>query len=329
MWSAVGGIGTSESCGNAWRMLPYRAQFDGRNQLCHVRGVSGGNGKVFSARCVGVGVADQRHLAVEYFLKALCTGERSAVERLAPLLGDDVTYETNSQPGVAPVGRDHFAGREAVLARVSGDWPATPAYRHLGWSEPVEVGNGLLATSSETVTLAFRFNDARQISHVRLEGGWGSGVALEPEVGGSVDEIPLVIRGLINGALLNQTPLVVTYSDKAGAPRSTWRGSVSVIGPTDLGIWIRNPEGDFARALEGRPAISLMYSDFRTWHMVNIAGIARHETDSDIRRMVYERSPEREQLHDLERGGVAAVVDVTTLQAFSAGVVYRLDRTAI
>jgi hypothetical protein len=155
---------------------------------------------------------------VEYFVKALSTGEISAAQRLLPYLAEDVVYDTNSQPG-QPVRRDVFRGRHAVLEQVGGLWPATPGYSRMGWSDPEADGEKLKVTTSGSVVLTFSFNAEDEISHILLEGGYGGVRAQEAET------IPLAVRGLINNALANQTPVVVTYVDEQGRPHSSLRGS--------------------------------------------------------------------------------------------------------
>src|SRR5436305_1095238 len=98
--------------------------------------------------------------AIEYFVKALSTGERSAAQRLEAYLAPEVEYGTNTQPGAVPIGREVFTGRAAVLNQVFGWWPATPGYARLGWSDPVPDDDEFKVTTSSAVTLTFRFNDA-------------------------------------------------------------------------------------------------------------------------------------------------------------------------
>jgi hypothetical protein len=269
---------------------------------------------------------DRRALGIEYFTKALRTGERTALERLEDYLAEDVVYDTNSQPGVPPIGREEFKGRAAVRERLFGIWPATQGYGRLGWSDPEPDDGRLVVRTSGAVTVAFSFDDDENISLAYLDGGWGSGAAAPAPVSGAVEEIPLGIRGLVNNARMNQTPMVVTYVDDGGAPRSSFRGSVCALGPTEIGIWARNPEGGLPQAITTHPEISLVYADFHGGAMLNIGGRAQVSADPETRRKVFELSPEVEQLHDLERSGAAIVVDVTTLQGFVAGSGVSLSR---
>src|SRR3989304_10436667 len=58
-----------------------------------------------------------------------------------------------------------------------------------------------------------------------------------------VTEVPAFIKGQINSALFNNTPICVAYVDENGQPVQTLRGRTCVFSPTQLGIWLRNPEG--------------------------------------------------------------------------------------
>jgi hypothetical protein len=271
-------------------------------------------------------MASTQQLGVEYFVKALSRGERSAAQRLEPFLADDVEFDTNSQPGVPPIGREVFRGKDVVFERVYGQWPATPGFSRLGWSEPVPDGDGLKVISSGAVTVSFSFNDADQIRRVYLDGGWGSGRTTLPVVSGPVEEIPLVLRGLMNHARANQTPVLVTYVDEHNVPHSSFRGSAQVIGPTTLGIWVRDANGGLPKAISTNPVVSIVYADLRGSGMITMTGRAASSDDEEIRRRIYEGADEAEQTHDIERKGVALVIEVVSLQAFAGGHAFSMQR---
>jgi hypothetical protein len=262
-----------------------------------------------------VPATSKRARGVEYFIKALSTGERTAAQRLEPFLAVDVEYETSTQPGAVPIGRETFKGRQAVLNQVFGLWPATPGYSRLGWSEPVTDDDDLKVTTSGPVEVTFSFSEKHEIRRVCLEGGYGSGASAPAPSGGPVDEIPLAVKGLINNALANQTPVVVTYVAPDGVPHSSLRGSTTVLGPTEMGIWVRHADGGLVRAVRQNPSISFFYSDRRANVAVSARGSARVAEDAEDRRRLYERIPEVEQTHDPGCRGVAVLVEVTQMQA--------------
>ena len=259
---------------------------------------------------------DKRALGVEYFVKALSTGERTAAQRLESHLAADVQYDTNTQPGAVPIGREVYSGRDKVLNQVFGLWPATPGYARSGWSDPIADGEKLKVITSSPVTLEFQFNGQDEISHVVLEGGYGSRGASAPQAAnGPVEEIPLMIKGIINNALANQTPIVVTYVDGNGAPHSSLRGSVCVFSPTQLSIWVRHADGGLPQAVANNSNVSLAYSDRRANANIFVMGKAHVESDEESRRKAFELGPEVEQTHDPERHGVALIIDIVRMQA--------------
>jgi hypothetical protein len=258
---------------------------------------------------------DKRTRGVEYFIKALSTGERTAAQRLEPHLAEDVSYDTNTQPGIVPIGREVHHGRADVLNQVFGLWPATPGYSRLGWSEPEPDGDVLKVVTSGAVSVAFSFNASDQISSVMLEGGFGSGAAAPSVKSGPVESIPLAVRGVINNALANQTPIAVTYVDENHAPHSSLRGSTCVIGPTQFAIWVRHGDGGLPQAVVKNDQVSLLYNDRRAGATVIVQGRAHVASDEGTRRRVYEQCPEVEQTHDPHHHGVALVIDVVHMQA--------------
>jgi hypothetical protein len=272
-------------------------------------------------------VPHRRALGVEYLVKALSTGEQSAANRLAPFLAADLVYDTNSQPGVFPLGREVFSGKAAVLARLSGQRPVTFGFARLGWSEPFAEGDDLRVVTSGAVTLDIGFNAGDEITRVYLDGGVGSGKAAPTPVGGTVEEIPLLVKGLINHARANDTPMVVTYVDEVNVPHSSYRGSTAVIGPRQISLWVRDAEHGLAAAIVNNPFVTLVYGDMRSSFVaVSVNGEAHIATDAETRRRAYELPIESEQNHDLERKGVAVIVEVLDMSAFVSGVRFAIPR---
>src|SRR5712675_1726198 len=97
---------------------------------------------------------ENRRHAAGAFAHAVRTGEASAAARVDPFLA----------PEVVVIGdRREIAGREAVLASVTGAWPNTAAFRSGGWSEPEPWGDGVVVRAEfppsgagpTSLTLAF------------------------------------------------------------------------------------------------------------------------------------------------------------------------------
>lgn len=261
---------------------------------------------------------ERREQAVEAYVQALRTGEGSAAWRLSGFLAPDVVLST---------GREQVAGRDAVLARLTGQWPLTPVYQHGGWSAPQPDGDGLrvqaefgpFGAAPRAVTLHFAFNAAGQISRVEQQAE-----AAPPPA--PTETFPDWLRGVVNGALANGTPICLAYVDEQGRPVQSLRGSTQVYSDHQLCIWLRNPEGGIARALQSNPALSLLYRDSKTRTTLIFQGRGRIESDPAVRERVFALAPEVEQNHDPERRGLALIIEIERAQGASPRGALRLER---
>jgi hypothetical protein len=265
-------------------------------------------------------MADTKTQAAQAVVNSIRTGERIASKYAEPHLADDVVLDN---------GREPVSGKAAVLERISGVWPSTPIYYQGGWTEPVAEGDKLNVTGSfpdlgaapKAMNLTFSFNGEGKINNIKQELVAGG----PPQ---QVDEIPAHIRGQIDGALANGTPITVTYVDADGQPQSSLRGSTIVYSPTQLAIWLRSAEGGLTKAIQTNPRLSLLYRDSKSRSTVVIQGRGHIATDEETRRRVYEMTPEVEQFHDTARNGAALIIDVTRLQGGGPKGNFRMQREA-
>jgi hypothetical protein len=248
-----------------------------------------------------------RVAAAEAYVKALRTGEPSAAIRVSPVLAPDV---------VLRVGQEEVTGHDAVLARITGQWPLTPVLVHGGWSSPRAEGDEVLVSAEfgpigaapTRIDLRFSFNLAGQIASIQQK-------AVPQTPLPPTDSLPDFVKGLVNGALANGTPICVAYTDDNGQPVLSLRGSTQVYGDTQLCIWVRNPEGGLVSAMQGsNRRLALLYRDSKTRTTLIFQGGGHIETDPAVRTRVYELAPEVEQNHDPARRGAALVIDITQLQ---------------
>jgi hypothetical protein len=262
----------------------------------------------------------RRIAAVEAYVKALRTGEASAVIRLSALLAPDV---------VLRVGQDEVAGHDAVLGRLTGQWPLTPVLVHGAWSAPRAEGEQVvvgaefgLGAAPMRIDLTFSFNLAGQVASIEQTAVPQTPVAV-------ADGLPDIVKGLVNAALANGTPMCVAYTDDNGQPVLSLRGSTQVYSHTQLCIWVRNPEGGLVRAMQGtNRRMSLLYRDSKTRTTLIFQGLGHVETDEGVRSRVYELAPEVEQNHDPGRRGAALVIDITQLQGTTVRGPVRFARSA-
>jgi hypothetical protein len=119
------------------------------------------------------------------------------------------------------------------------------------------------------------------------------------------------IKTAVNGALNDGTPVVVSYVDPDGQPSLSFRGSTHVYSPTQLAIWVRNPEGGLGKALAKNAKITLLYRNPQTRAMLQFRGSAHVDNAPEIREKVYGGAPEREQAADPDKKGFPLIIDLT------------------
>jgi hypothetical protein len=202
-----------------------------------------------------------------------------------------------------------------VLARITGVWPLTLVYGQGYWTAPRPDGDDLvvsaefgpLGVAPTSVALRFSFDAADRISRVEQQ------ATMAPPLAAS-SGLPEIVRGLVNGALANGTPMCVAYVDQHGQPVLSLRGSTQVFSDTQLSIWVRNAEGGLPTAVRSNPRVSLLYRDSKTRTTLIVQGRAHVESDEAVRARVFELAPEVEQNHDPGRRGAALIVDVLSVQ---------------
>jgi len=257
--------------------------------------------------------------AAEAYVKALRTGEPSAAEQVSRYLADDV---------VLNVGQDEVTGRANVLKRITGQWPLTPTLVHAGFETPREDGDTVvtqgelppLGAAPQQVKLTFTFADGDRISRIQQVQQ-----AAAPQ---QFERLPPFVRGIINGALANSTPIVVAYTDDQGQPILSLRGSTQVYSDTQLCIWVRNADGGIVKAMQRNPRLSLLYRDSRSRTTLIMQGRGHVETDPAVRERVFSLSPEVEQNHDPQHRGAALIIDITQLQGTTVRGMVRMSPPA-
>jgi hypothetical protein len=244
--------------------------------------------------------------AANAYVRALKSGEGSASKRAEQYLAPEV---------VATVGSSEFSGKDAVLGHITGIWPNTPVYQLGAWSDPKADGDTVtieaefpaFGAGARSATLTFSFDGDDKITSVNE--AYQNGPRPDPQ-----KELPMVARGMINGALANGTPIVVAYTGEDGAPQLSLRGSTVVYSPTQLAIWLRSAEGGLNRAMATNPKITMLYRDSKSRSTLVIKGNGRIENDPAVRDEVFELTPEVEQMHDPDRNGAALIIDLTEVR---------------
>jgi hypothetical protein len=258
----------------------------------------------------GEDAVDKRLDAADAYILALRTGEVPAVKQASAVLAHDVVLNTGPATRRVTV-----SGHDAVLERVTGEWPNTPVFVRGFWSAArfdgdqarVDATFPPMGAAPAEVHLTFSFNADGKISAIDQETVAQPSAVL-------TDTIPDTARGLINGALRNNTPMSVAYVDEDGKPSLSLRGSVQVYSPSQLSIWMRSATGGMARAIAKNPNIALLYRDSNTRSTLTIQGVGHVETDAEICARVWNNIQDVEQKHETHESGCALIIDVTRMQ---------------
>ena len=231
------------------------------------------------------------------------------IDALAAVLADDVVAA--SQLG-------DTQGKTAVLQNF-GRSPLAAFFAQGKWSEPVVDGTSCTMTCSfpggspvAGVTVRVDVDERGLIRRVE------STVMQAPAAPPKPLELTPAIKDAINGALINATPVTVAYVDHEGQPHLSLRGTVQVFSPTELALWIRNPEGGLLAAIQENPRLALWYRDSRTRTSYQFHGRARRDDDADVRDRVFTGSPEQEQRMDAQRRGAAVIVELDRVEGRDA-----------
>jgi pyridoxamine 5'-phosphate oxidase-like protein len=137
-------------------------------------------------------------------------------------------------------------------------------------------------------------------------------------------EIDDDMKRTVNGAIESRHPMVLAYVGDDGAPNVSFRGSTQVFGKDQLAIWVRNPSGGLARALQHHPQVALLYGSADPPRLFAFKGRAR--IDANANDIVYANSPKGERDYDPERKGVALIIDLDEITGFGAAGPVRMTR---
>jgi predicted pyridoxine 5'-phosphate oxidase superfamily flavin-nucleotide-binding protein len=123
------------------------------------------------------------------------------------------------------------------------------------------------------------------------------------------------LKGIINTALSERTPMVLASVDAQGQPRLTFRGSVQTFSDDQVGFWARNPTGGTMDNIGVNPHVSMIMRNPDTRVVLQLMGRA-HQVEGAERDRVYANAPEVEQRGDPDKKGAGVVVDLDRVEGF-------------
>ena len=127
-------------------------------------------------------------------------------------------------------------------------------------------------------------------------------------------------------ALADRCPVVAASVDADGQPHLSFYGTTQVYGPGQLAIWVRDPSSSFLQRIAGNPRVALMYRNADERVMYEFQGQGRPVPDEEVRRRVFDQSPEVERGLDPDRRGVAVLIDVDHVKGRVKGEAVEMHR---
>jgi hypothetical protein len=229
----------------------------------------------------------------------------SAAKAVMGHLAPDVVLETN-------FGRAE--GIDAVLALLGEPRLAGLFARGQSWSAPVTNDDTVTVTATLPPTepfggvecvLTFTGDKIGRIEQQTLPARPPAPVPLR-----LTDDI----KDAVDGALDNQTPVLVAYSTADGEIHVSYRGTIQAYSDDQLALWARDSSGGLPRNIVTSPKVTCFYRDPTTRTSYTFYGRARIATAPAERTRVFENSHPRERQMDFRRRGVAIIVDLDKVE---------------
>jgi hypothetical protein len=252
----------------------------------------------------------ERIAAVESYLAAIGSADDGARRAVADAFADDVVVDTNY---------GHAGDRAAAIEMLREPRTAGLLAGGAQWSKPTPDGDRVVVTATLPETapfggleLVFTLTDNKII---RVEQQTLPAPPLQPR--------PLVlspeVKAAVNGALDNQTPMLIAYVDGAEQIHLSFRGTIQAYSDNQLALWARDPEGGLPRNIGDRPKVMLFYHDPVRRASYTFYGRAYVAAEPGARATIFENSHPREQQADFRRRGVAIVVDLDEVEGRDPG----------
>src|ERR1700738_3938778 len=106
------------------------------------------------------------------------------------------------------------------------------------------------------------------------------------------------LRARLASAMADGCPVVAASVDADGQPHLAFYGTTQVYGPEQLAIWVHDPASSLLQRLAPNPRVAFIYWNAAERVMYQFHGQGRLVADEDVRRRVFDQSPERERAVD-------------------------------
>lgn len=126
------------------------------------------------------------------------------------------------------------------------------------------------------------------------------------------------IAAAVDLAVERGPSFVLGYTGDDGTAVLSFRGSLQVHSADQLALWARKRDDGLVTAIADRPQVSLLYYSPDTPGPAYLSIRGRARVAEDLNDVVFDTSAAAEQAQDPERGGVAVLIDVDSVQGFGA-----------
>jgi hypothetical protein len=252
----------------------------------------------------------ERIAAVEAYLAAIGGTDQSAGLAVGASFAADVVVDTSY---------GHADGRAAAIEMLREPRTAGLLAGGAQWSPPTADGDEIFVTATLPETapsggLEFVFEFAAD-KIIRVEQVTLPAPPSQPRPMRLTPEI----KTAVDGALDNQTPMMIAYLDGGQQIHLSFRGTIQAYSDDQLALWARDPAGGLPANIAARPRVTLFYNDPARRTTYTFYGRARVAAEPAARAAIFENSHPREQQADFRRRGVAIIVDLDKVEGRDAG----------
>ncbi|MFL6694609.1 MAG: pyridoxamine 5'-phosphate oxidase family protein, partial [Ramlibacter sp.] len=249
------------------------------------------------------------------------TGADTVASRLLALLRGPAEDAAAMRELLAPTVRFEALGRMLagadIVAAELVQGPTGELARKLDWAEPRVVDGAVRLTGRSrpgtrdrplVITLALADGRVALVQQQRMP---APPVPAQPLV------LPEALKRMVDSALVERHPMLLSFIGPDDQPILSYRGSVQADGDDRLAMWIRNPDGLLVRSIARRPKVALVYRNEDTKATYHFQGRARVSDAADDRKRVFDRAAVAEREHDFAMLGVVVLVDLDRVEGYA------------
>ena len=123
-------------------------------------------------------------------------------------------------------------------------------------------------------------------------------------------QLPQDVKDRVNNALSEGYPLSLVAVTPDAEPLVSFRGSTQTFGEDALAVWVRAVPSKTLTAIAANPEVAMTYTNMPQRKFYIFRGRARVTHEQSERDAIWEGQHQLEKDRDLERTGVAVIIDL-------------------